>query len=78
MVTMRHFLTSLYLLGTFLHTLTKCTVSTTDFHLDGDYLIGGLLIFIMPMAVFIKQNHRPLTAPGKLSNQILICGTQTK
>lgn len=42
MVTMRHFLISLYLLGTFLHTLTKCTMSATDFHLDGDYLIGGL------------------------------------
>ncbi|XP_004554154.2 taste receptor type 1 member 2-like [Maylandia zebra] len=39
---MRHFLTSLYLLGTFLHTLTKCTMSATDFHLDGDHLIGGL------------------------------------
>ncbi|XP_062282627.1 taste receptor type 1 member 1 [Scomber scombrus] len=33
---------SLYLLGSFLHSLTQCTVQASDFQLEGDYLIGGL------------------------------------
>ncbi|XP_053173907.1 taste receptor type 1 member 1-like [Scomber japonicus] len=33
---------SLYLLGSFLHSLTQCTVQASEFQLEGDYLIGGL------------------------------------
>ncbi|XP_074536721.1 taste receptor type 1 member 2-like [Halichoeres trimaculatus] len=33
---------SLCLLGAFLHALAQCTVPGSEFHLDGDYLIGGL------------------------------------
>nr|XP_033503183.1 taste receptor type 1 member 1-like [Epinephelus lanceolatus] len=36
---MKPFLVSLYLLGTFLHALAQCT---SEFHLEGDYLLGGL------------------------------------
>ncbi|XP_034001028.1 taste receptor type 1 member 1-like [Trematomus bernacchii] len=37
---MKHFLVSLCLLGTFLHAFAQCTAS--EFHLEGDYLLGGL------------------------------------
>ncbi|XP_037630031.1 taste receptor type 1 member 1-like [Sebastes umbrosus] len=39
---MKHFLASLFLLGTFLHALAQCTVPASEFKLEGDYLIGGL------------------------------------
>ncbi|XP_041802279.1 taste receptor type 1 member 1-like [Chelmon rostratus] len=39
---MKPFLASLCLLGSLLHAFTQCTVTATEFQLDGDYLIGGL------------------------------------
>ncbi|XP_071331859.1 taste receptor type 1 member 1-like [Trachinotus anak] len=39
---MEHFLPSLCLLGSLLHALTQCTVPSSEFQLQGDYLIGGL------------------------------------
>ncbi|XP_062282676.1 taste receptor type 1 member 1-like [Scomber scombrus] len=39
---MKHFLVSLCLLESLLHALTQCTVPASEFHLEGDYLIGGL------------------------------------
>ncbi|XP_034551247.1 taste receptor type 1 member 1-like [Notolabrus celidotus] len=39
---MNLFLASLCLLGAFIHALAQCTVPGAEFHLDGDYLIGGL------------------------------------
>ncbi|XP_070766882.1 taste receptor type 1 member 1-like [Enoplosus armatus] len=39
---MKHFLASLCLLGSFLHALAQCTAPTSEFQLEGDYLIGGL------------------------------------
>ncbi|XP_028438653.1 taste receptor type 1 member 1-like [Perca flavescens] len=38
---MKHFLVSLCLLETFLHALAQC-VPASEFHLEGDYLLGGL------------------------------------
>ncbi|XP_051281748.1 taste receptor type 1 member 1-like isoform X2 [Dicentrarchus labrax] len=40
--TMKHGLACLCLLGTFLRALAQCTAPTSEFQLDGDYLIGGL------------------------------------
>uniref|UniRef100_A0A3B5AYA7 G-protein coupled receptors family 3 profile domain-containing protein n=1 Tax=Stegastes partitus TaxID=144197 RepID=A0A3B5AYA7_9TELE len=42
-MTMKHILSCLCLLGSFLHALTRCTVPASEFHLKGDYLIGGLI-----------------------------------
>ncbi|XP_022597330.1 taste receptor type 1 member 2-like isoform X2 [Seriola dumerili] len=39
---MKHFLPSLCLLGFLLRALTQCPVHTSEFQLEGDYLIGGL------------------------------------
>ncbi|XP_023126644.2 taste receptor type 1 member 1-like [Amphiprion ocellaris] len=39
---MKFVLSSLCLLGSLLHALTRCTVPASEFHLEGDYLIGGL------------------------------------
>uniref|UniRef100_A0A3Q2Q7P4 Taste receptor type 1 member 1-like n=1 Tax=Fundulus heteroclitus TaxID=8078 RepID=A0A3Q2Q7P4_FUNHE len=40
---MKHLvLASVFLFETFLHALTQCTAPTSGFHLDGDFLIGGL------------------------------------
>ncbi|KAM7404494.1 hypothetical protein PAMP_011838 [Pampus punctatissimus] len=39
---MKHLLASLCLLESLLHALTQCTVPASEFHLKGDYLIGGL------------------------------------
>ncbi|XP_053172961.1 taste receptor type 1 member 1-like [Scomber japonicus] len=39
---MKHFLVSLCLLESLLHALTQCIVPGSEFHLEGDYLIGGL------------------------------------
>ncbi|XP_040914763.1 taste receptor type 1 member 1-like [Toxotes jaculatrix] len=39
---MKHFLASLCLLGSLLHTSAQCTVPSSEFQLEGDYLIGGL------------------------------------
>ncbi|XP_070695673.1 taste receptor type 1 member 1-like [Pempheris klunzingeri] len=39
---MERFLASLYLLRTLLHALAQCTVLASEFHLGGDYLLGGL------------------------------------
>nr|XP_033503228.1 taste receptor type 1 member 1-like [Epinephelus lanceolatus] len=36
---MKHFLVSLCLLGSFLHALAQCT---SEFHLEGDYMLGGV------------------------------------
>ncbi|XP_022597328.1 taste receptor type 1 member 1-like [Seriola dumerili] len=39
---MKHFLPPLCLLGSLLRALTQCPVHTSEFQLEGDYLIGGL------------------------------------
>ncbi|XP_040914282.1 taste receptor type 1 member 1-like [Toxotes jaculatrix] len=39
---MKHFLASLCLLGSLLHTSAQCTAPSPEFQLEGDYLIGGL------------------------------------
>ncbi|XP_059189608.1 taste receptor type 1 member 1-like [Centropristis striata] len=39
---MKHFLLSLCVLGAFLHVLAQCTAPASEFHLEGDYLLGGL------------------------------------
>ncbi|XP_070825145.1 taste receptor type 1 member 1-like [Chaetodon trifascialis] len=39
---MKHFLASLFLLGSLLHALAQCTSSASEFQMEGDYLIGGL------------------------------------
>ncbi|XP_027144357.1 taste receptor type 1 member 1-like [Larimichthys crocea] len=36
------YLLAFCLMGTFLHVLAPCTVPSSEFHLEGDYLIGGL------------------------------------
>ncbi|XP_023126642.3 taste receptor type 1 member 2-like [Amphiprion ocellaris] len=40
--TMKHVLLSLCLLGSVLHALAQCIVPASEFHLEGDYLIGGI------------------------------------
>ncbi|XP_008287220.1 taste receptor type 1 member 1-like [Stegastes partitus] len=39
---MKHVLSTLCLLGSLLHASTRCTAPASEFHLQGDYLIGGL------------------------------------
>ncbi|XP_038159488.1 taste receptor type 1 member 1-like [Cyprinodon tularosa] len=39
---MSHFLPALWVLGFFLHGITKSTLRPSEFHLKGDYLLGGL------------------------------------
>uniref|UniRef100_A0A8C6VZ63 Taste receptor type 1 member 1-like n=1 Tax=Nothobranchius furzeri TaxID=105023 RepID=A0A8C6VZ63_NOTFU len=39
---MKHFLAAICAVGFFLHPINKCTVSTSEFHLEGDYVLGGL------------------------------------
>ncbi|XP_037540209.1 taste receptor type 1 member 1-like [Nematolebias whitei] len=39
---MKRFLAAMCVVGSFLHAVSKCTVQESEFHLDGDYLIGGL------------------------------------
>ncbi|XP_073326999.1 taste receptor type 1 member 1-like [Pagrus major] len=39
---MKHCLAFLCLLGPFLHVLSQCTVPSSEFQLEGDFLIGGL------------------------------------
>ncbi|XP_028266061.1 taste receptor type 1 member 1-like [Parambassis ranga] len=39
---MKHFLSSLCLLGTLVHIWSQCTYPGSEFQLEGDYLIGGL------------------------------------
>lgn len=41
-VQVEHFLTSLCLLGSLLHTEAQCTGLASEFYLKGDYLMGGL------------------------------------
>ncbi len=40
--TMKYFLASLCLLGSLLRVFAQCTVLTSEFQLEGDYLVGGL------------------------------------
>lgn len=40
---MKPFLESFCLLGAFLHVCTQHTVPASEFQLEGDYLIGGLV-----------------------------------
>lgn len=39
---MEHFLVSLCLLESLLQTMDICAAPASEFHLEGDYLIGGL------------------------------------
>lgn len=39
---MKRFLASLCLLRSLLHVLPQCTAPALEFHMKGDYLLGGL------------------------------------
>ncbi|XP_026188616.1 taste receptor type 1 member 1-like [Mastacembelus armatus] len=53
---MKHFLVSLHLLGSFLQIMSQCTVPRSEFHLEGDYLVGGLFDI---HEVTAKLHNRP-------------------
>ncbi|XP_017273120.1 taste receptor type 1 member 2-like [Kryptolebias marmoratus] len=53
---MRHFVSLVSLLGFFLHLMSQCSVATSEFHLDGDYLIGGLFdIHVVDGSAYLKR-----------------------
>ncbi|XP_008287201.1 taste receptor type 1 member 1-like [Stegastes partitus] len=54
---MKHLLVPLCLLGSLLHPLTRCTAATSEFHLEGDYWIGGL--FDIHHAISPTHHARP-------------------
>ncbi|XP_068588839.1 taste receptor type 1 member 1-like [Cebidichthys violaceus] len=54
---MKHLFVSLFLLGAFLHAWAQCTVSASEFQLEGDYLLAGLFDIHHDSSA-VKQ-HRP-------------------
>lgn len=57
--TMKYFFPALCFLVLLLHVLAQCDVPASEFHRDGDYLLGGL--FDIHHASTTVHHHRPET-----------------
>uniref|UniRef100_A0A672YN52 Taste receptor type 1 member 1-like n=1 Tax=Sphaeramia orbicularis TaxID=375764 RepID=A0A672YN52_9TELE len=57
---MKHYLISLFLLDYLLQAVTQCTNPTSEFHLEGDFLIGGLFDIhdVRDPVLFSLTNYR--------------------
>ncbi|XP_017273144.1 taste receptor type 1 member 1-like [Kryptolebias marmoratus] len=62
---MKPFLAAVWVVGSFLHAVCKCPVQASEFHLDGDYLLGGLFDIHHVTVPFYQDKPKAIDCSSK-------------